>query len=1525
MNVFALPQKKLRLPSVGSFLATRILPGLRRRLLIATVGSFVGLASSLNAAWTYTGGTLNAAAIYDGAGEDSALNPRVQGLNSHNDYIGLGGTGSITVASGSLTIIANDFNFGRNNNNSNGTLTVASSASFRIEQINQWGGGIGIAGNNTNTVVGTINIAGSMTWFLSGSSSQSMVIGSGGANTSGTVNLNGGTLVFELDSAQAITSTSAGFRVGSGTAGRGTINLNSGTMTIRGNLPFALGGQWTNTTTTPVFSDTGTNAGVGVITVNNGSLECLGSSLFSIGTDDYINFVVGGSGKVSILSWDNVSDPGYAKFKALIDAGKIRLNGAAVTPGDYSGFVFSSVGTQGIISAVNTTVAPTFIAQPNAGSAFVGESFSFLAQVAGNPAPTLQWQKSTDSGVSWAPVSGATSSTLSIATLVYADNGLYRLVASNSQGTANSNEVALTVTYPNPVITTAPVSRTVLAGNNVTLAVAANGLGSLTYLWQKNGVDIPGQTGVSLTLASVTTDSAGVYSVIVSDHAAEADSLPATTATVVASVGVLDVPSPSRAISLNFVGAATSPNSFGGATDLGVLAPSDSAGVLPVSNWNNSSTVNGTASQTVPFTLVDNTGASTSVSATWSSANTWAVPASQGAASTKTAAGRLLHGYIERRATVAPGNTSVSFTQIPYGTYDVYVYMTSGTAGEVGKVTVNGNDASAIYYKAPGGALGLDPAYVQSTAADLASAQALPYNANFVRFSGLTGPSLSVAVADAVSGKSIGGMAGVSIVDTTPAGSAYPPLLTATPANLLKRGGSSAAFTVAATSLNPGGVISYQWSKNGVLLPGATSATLNLTALAGADSGTYSVLVTDTSTATGSPTTAMSQASLVVVDSSRPALLNVDIGNVTTSALGSGLMLGDGILRTAGIPSSDAKSGIGIGTGGPGTDIWMGLAGTAGSTTYTDLKESTGLGLAGVTFGITGVGGVTDNTTAGSLGSVTNGSGPLLRDLVFTDNQTVPITCTVSGLGDFVGKKITLVVYAVGTRSTLFGENTVDDAATVTLSGSNNYLASAPIMTRNVEGRDLAFNTEAYAAFEGIVSPSGTVVWTLGPDADAGSIPLNGFQLLLTDTDLGLAPAINTQPVSATRLEGLPHSFTAGVTASPAPVLQWQKSADGVTGWTNISGANASSLAFASVSASDSAFYRLVATNSVGTATSAAVSLNVQSFPLSASRGISVNWQRDGGTLTAGQVAGVVGLANWDNRTASTATFSNLIDSTGAATTASVQLSTGTNWRAFTTTATLPMQQLYKGYWDFAPGSSAVGTTGTLTVNGLTYASYDVYVYFVTDSPDNTITAQISVNGGAPVYGKAMGSASSANLPLYMAQATATTAESSTLSNYVKVNGLTGSSFNVTLTKVNGNYGIVGFQVVSAGLTPIESWRQTYFSTTSNSGSAADTADPDGDGLVNFLEYAFGENPTVLNGGASVVVGRSDNGLTLSFVHIDDPSLSYIVEATNDLNAAWTSKQTYTGFTAAGITTYTDDQSLASATRRFLRVRVTKP
>jgi DNA/RNA endonuclease G (NUC1)/PKD repeat protein len=68
-----------------------------------------------------------------------------------------------------------------------------------------------------------------------------------------------------------------------------------------------------------------------------------------------------------------------------------------------------------------------------------------------------------------------------------------------------------------PVITAQPTAQTLLEGARAGFSVTATGNGALTYQWQKNGVDLTGQTANTLTFDPVALTDAGSYTVVVTN------------------------------------------------------------------------------------------------------------------------------------------------------------------------------------------------------------------------------------------------------------------------------------------------------------------------------------------------------------------------------------------------------------------------------------------------------------------------------------------------------------------------------------------------------------------------------------------------------------------------------------------------------------------------------------------------------------------------------------------------------------------------------------------------------------------------------------------------------------------------------------------------------------------------------------------------------------------------------------------------------------------------------------------------
>lgn len=77
-------------------------------------------------------------------------------------------------------------------------------------------------------------------------------------------------------------------------------------------------------------------------------------------------------------------------------------------------------------------------------------------------------------------------------------------------------------------LVTSPQSQTVDAGTTVTLTAAATGTSRVSYQWQRNGADLPGQTNATLVLSNVQTTDTGDYVVVARNLSGSTASRPAT-------------------------------------------------------------------------------------------------------------------------------------------------------------------------------------------------------------------------------------------------------------------------------------------------------------------------------------------------------------------------------------------------------------------------------------------------------------------------------------------------------------------------------------------------------------------------------------------------------------------------------------------------------------------------------------------------------------------------------------------------------------------------------------------------------------------------------------------------------------------------------------------------------------------------------------------------------------------------------------------------------------------------------------
>lgn len=185
-----------------------------------------------------------------------------------------------------------------------------------------------------------------------------------------------------------------------------------------------------------------------------------------------------------------------------------------------------SVSTLAVSAAA---AGPTITTQPQPASSTVaaGSNVTYSVVASGSGTLTYQWQKRTTAA--YANISGATNASLNQTNVQASDSGTYRVVVNDASGTpTNSNPVSLTVNGP-PSITAATTlqHQAITLRAAATFTVTASGSGTLTYQWRKNGADMPGQTGASLSFAAVAAADEADYTVVVSNAYGSATSEPA--------------------------------------------------------------------------------------------------------------------------------------------------------------------------------------------------------------------------------------------------------------------------------------------------------------------------------------------------------------------------------------------------------------------------------------------------------------------------------------------------------------------------------------------------------------------------------------------------------------------------------------------------------------------------------------------------------------------------------------------------------------------------------------------------------------------------------------------------------------------------------------------------------------------------------------------------------------------------------------------------------------------------------------
>jgi formylglycine-generating enzyme required for sulfatase activity len=334
--------------------------------------------------------------------------------------------------------------------------------------------------------------------------------------------------------------------------------------------------------------------------------------------------------------------------------------------------------------------------------------------------------------------------------------------------------------------------------------------------------------------------------------------------------------------------------------------------------------------------------------------------------------------------------------------------------------------------------------------------------------------------------------------------------------------------------------------------------------------------------------------------------------------------------------------------------------------------------------------------------------------------------------------------------------------------------------------------------------------------------------------------------------------------------------------------------------------------NSSLTTTSAAVGIAFRSTNTASGGNVGLNF--GGHSMTASESAGaVVAFTNWNNLANAVGSSSSVFNSTGGLSGISVVWDGFEGTYSARSSAANGDEDMMWGYCD----NQSAGAT--VTVSFITAPSYDVYVYFGSDTDARKGTVGIN---GANTYSYKTYSTGTHSFPASYT-VTTDTGTNYPSANYAVWTNLTASSFAVIFTLTGGgiNNGPHGMQIIMhAGAPPSTnttphgvpySWLSIY-GITSNQ-AQAETNDPDGDGMPTWKEYYAGTDPNVKGSVFRVLAvstnrsftwyGTTNSGVTNSFK---------VYRSTNLLSGSWQLVGSNITRSATGTNAWTDGSPPAS-------------
>jgi Concanavalin A-like lectin/glucanases superfamily len=365
-------------------------------------------------------------------------------------------------------------------------------------------------------------------------------------------------------------------------------------------------------------------------------------------------------------------------------------------------------------------------------------------------------------------------------------------------------------------------------------------------------------------------------------------------------------------------------------------------------------------------------------------------------------------------------------------------------------------------------------------------------------------------------------------------------------------------------------------------------------------------------------------------------------------------------------------------------------------------------------------------------------------------------------------------------------------------SGFSGFIQGTPVLA-NSNAKPNATNFGNYIMLANVQASGGVI--TIEPQKDGTTYrsPFNGIELVPTTPPAAPVPNAPTESPSTAFLGvGVGSLVTLNGSAVGSSPISYQWQTDGGTGNTptNIPGATSTNLVVNTAGLNPGTYvYDYTADNAFGSTNSTTVSILV--VATSPTRAISVQFQGGGGsaTLAPSQVAGIVPHDFWnlDNET-TTLLYTNLVDSTGAAVSATVQATYFNNqYHTGDASGTADDILMSGGFWS--------GGGYTVNVTGIPYSSYYVYVYMLNDNNPNR---RYGLTLGNQTYWGSVFNGNTYSTPPYTLDTqTAELAQGTQMqADVVEFTGVTGSSFTISGQTPDGNVAMLGMEIVNPSAGP---------------------------------------------------------------------------------------------------------------------------